>query len=216
MTEETCTGHHHPTFDSIDEKLMFQLSKCSRIIARHTGPRRPESGPQGFGGGPGRPRRGPEGGMRSGCEGHMPPDGPGPEACCPPHLGPRGPEGLHDGAIHPGQLRVLEALESEDKLTQSELRGKLDIRAASLSELLAKLEDKGLIVRERNESDKRSIDVYLTDLGADCISEAKEQRKKMAEKMLGALSEEEKQQLSDLLCKLIHSWRDGKQGRAHD
>ncbi|MGI6033722.1 MAG: MarR family winged helix-turn-helix transcriptional regulator, partial [Coriobacteriales bacterium] len=118
--------------------------------------------------------------------------------------------------IHPGQLRVLEALEGEDKLTQSELRGKLDIRAASLSELLTKLEDKGLIVRERNEADKRSIDVYLTDLGADCISEAKEHRKKMAEKMLGALSEEEKQQLSNLLCKLIHSWRDEKQGRAHE
>lgn len=163
---EHCKGKHHgPKFDTIEEKLYFQLVKCSHLISR---------GP----GGPGRPG----------------PGGPGPEP------GPGGPGG-------PGQRRALELLAKKGTATQSELREELGIRAGSLSELLAKLESRALICREKNEADARSVVVSITDLGRDVLEESKQMQKERAQKKLEALSDEEKQQLSELLHKLMHSWR---------
>ena len=64
-----------------------------------------------------------------------------------------------------GQDGILAALARQPGITQKELANYLDIQPASVSELLMKLEHKALIRREKDELDRRSIRVNLTDAG---------------------------------------------------
>ena len=51
--------------------------------------------------------------------------------------------------VHRGRLTVLHSLDEEGPLTQSGLIGKMDVKAGSMSELLRKMEEDGLIQRKR-------------------------------------------------------------------
>ena len=66
-----------------------------------------------------------------------------------------------------GQGRVLALLAVKPETTQRELSFLLDMRQQSLSELLAKLEDKGYVTREKSAQDGRVTVVRLTDAGRE-------------------------------------------------
>ena len=66
-----------------------------------------------------------------------------------------------------GQGRVLALLAAKPETTQRELSYLLDMRQQSLSELLAKLEDKGYVTREKSAQDGRVTVVRLTDAGRE-------------------------------------------------
>lgn len=52
-------------------------------------------------------------------------------------------------------------------VTVSQLAADTGVKATSLSRLLKNLEEKGVIYRKENESDKRSVMVFLTPLGIE-------------------------------------------------
>ena len=106
----------------------------------------------------------------------------------------------------PAQGRLLRLLAASGPLTQRRLGEMLDIRSASLSELLGKLERPGWIRRRPNENDKRTIDIDLTEEGEKMLGNIGNERAEMAEEIFGALKEEELQQLHSLLGKLIDDW----------
>lgn len=64
-----------------------------------------------------------------------------------------------------GQPPVLLLLGAEDGQTQSELSEKLQIRAASMSTILQRMEQAKLVERRSHPSDHRAMQVFLTDLG---------------------------------------------------
>lgn len=97
--------------------------------------------------------------------------GQGPEKpCCHKH-GPEKPGcGKHGGMGHGGHHRpnfaagrLISALKAADSMTTGELAEALDLRPSSLSELLGKLENRGLILRTQDENDKRVYHISLTD-----------------------------------------------------
>lgn len=104
-----------------------------------------------------------------------------------------------------GQGHVLGVLLARDGLSQKELSELLQVRPASLGELVGKLEQSGLVERRINDEDKRVINVYLTDKGRAAISGVVDSRSAMIEPLFAGLTEEEKLQLSALLGKLIES-----------
>lgn len=117
------------------------------------------------------------------------------------------------------QKRILIVLdEIGGSITQRELTERLGIQPGSASEILAKLEGAGLIGRTPNETDRRTTDVCLTDIGKECAQEALKQRKKRHEEMFSCLSEEEKQELLSLLEKVCGDWRGryGESGGPHE
>lgn len=61
-----------------------------------------------------------------------------------------------------GQWRFLRELWREDGITQRELSGRLSMREPSTVAAVRSLESSGLVRRERDESDRRKIRVYLT------------------------------------------------------
>lgn len=101
-----------------------------------------------------------------------------------------------------GQEGILSVIAQHPGITQKELAETLNIQPASVSELLMKLEKKGLVHREKDERDRRSIKVQLTEEGQSNLAELKEET---PDPFL-ALSAEEQEQLRSLLGKLLNDW----------
>jgi DNA-binding MarR family transcriptional regulator len=67
-------------------------------------------------------------------------------------------------------LEVLQHLQASGPLTVGEQAEHLGLRRNSVSELLQRLESKGLVARIRDERDERRVLVWLTDSGRDVVS----------------------------------------------
>ena len=79
-----------------------------------------------------------------------------------------------------GQGRILILLQENGRMSQKELTGILERRAATLSEQLENMEKSGLIRREVSVSDRRNLDILLTPEGEQAAVEARQERERMA------------------------------------
>ena len=106
-------------------------------------------------------------------------------------------------ADHRGVRRVLRLLDlGGGSLSQRELTELMDVRPGSLSELLGKMEARGLISRIRSGEDHRRVTVSLTEAGAAKAAE------RGPRDLFAVLTDGEKEQLKALLAKLTASWED--------
>ena len=105
-----------------------------------------------------------------------------------------------------GQGRILILLQEKGRVSQKELTGILERRAATLSEQLENMEKSGLIRREVSASDRRNLDILLTPVGEQAAVEARQERERMADELFGILTREEKERLYPLLEKLAEAW----------
>ncbi|MGN1097372.1 MAG: MarR family winged helix-turn-helix transcriptional regulator [Clostridia bacterium] len=104
------------------------------------------------------------------------------------------------------QKRILIILSESESITQRELTERLGIQPGSASEVIGKLENAGLIVRDSSTTDRRTVDIRLTDEGRAQAEEAVNQRKARHREMFSCLSEEEKSELLSLAEKLNSDW----------
>lgn len=112
---------------------------------------------------------------------------------------------LYEGKA--SQQRILIILNETGTITQKDLTERLGIQPGSASEILAKLERAGWILRTQNEGDRRTTDLSLTDSGRKLAVEALSQRRQRQEEMFCCLQEEEKRQLLSLLERVWADWR---------
>ena len=102
---------------------------------------------------------------------------------------------------HRGTRRVLRLLDlGGGSLSQRELTELMGVMPGSLSELLGKMEARGLISRIRLEEDHRRVTVSLTEAGKEKAAQRGHRD------IFGALDETEKEQLKILLAKLTEAW----------
>ena len=102
-----------------------------------------------------------------------------------------------------GQGRVLALLAVKPETTQRELSYLLDMRQQSLSELLAKLEEKGFITRERSAEDGRVVNVKLTEEGAAAAPDLEALNKRAD--IIDCLDADERAQFEALVDKITAS-----------
>lgn len=109
------------------------------------------------------------------------------------------------------QNRILQILSKSGRMTQRELTSQLGIQPGSVSEIIKKLETAGLISRQSNSEDRRTVDIALTDAGKAQAESSRAQHANHA--LFESLTDEEKQQLLSLLEKVSGDWhrrfRDG-------
>ncbi|WP_407309443.1 MarR family winged helix-turn-helix transcriptional regulator [Desulfosporosinus sp. SB140] len=105
------------------------------------------------------------------------------------------------GDPHRGQGRVLALLKLKPEISQKELSDILDIRSQSLGELLAKLERNGYITRTPSPTDRRVMNVRLTEAGRE--SSGQNEQHLDSEALFSCLNEEEQAALSDYLSRII-------------
>ena len=106
-----------------------------------------------------------------------------------------------------GQGRILRTLCQRGEMPQKELQDLLGIQAGSLSEIAAKLEAKGLIVRVRSEEDRRKVFLSVTEQGRAWVTQGNEEEilHRRAE-LFSVLTPEELTMLESLLDKLSTDW----------
>ena len=114
---------------------------------------------------------------------------------------------LHAGG-RSGKQHMLERILDEGGIVgQRELQDTVPISSAALSEVLAKLESEGLVTRTRSQSDKRQLDVSLTQAGQSEAKVCAEKRARFEEEAFSVLSEEERTQLLEVLDRLMGHWQ---------
>ncbi|MFD9053423.1 MarR family winged helix-turn-helix transcriptional regulator [Streptomyces zaomyceticus] len=72
---------------------------------------------------------------------------------------------LRDMDLHPGQELLLMQLLDKDGQTQSELLESVGLDHSTVSKALRRMQEAGLLTRERAEHDQRALVVRLTDKG---------------------------------------------------
>lgn len=102
-----------------------------------------------------------------------------------------------------GQTLILAILAGRETITQRDLQQMLGIQPGSLSELVSKLEAKGLVTRERAE-DRRGNLLRITDAGRKASVAQPETDAK--DDPFSPLTAQQQDQLSDLLRTLLNHW----------
>lgn len=93
--------------------------------------------------------------------------------------------------------------EYADGINQKQLAESAGINASTTSEIVARLEDDGYLVRTIDENDKRATVLKLTEMGKVRAEEVRSEREGFFDEVFSKLTEEEKQTLSDILDKMI-------------
>ena len=106
-----------------------------------------------------------------------------------------------------GQGRILRTLCQRGEMPQRELQALLGIQAGSMSEIAAKLEDKGLITRRHSKEDRRKVSLSITEQGRAWVAQSDEAHilRRRAE-LFAVLTQEEQRALEKILDKLSAAW----------
>lgn len=117
------------------------------------------------------------------------------------------------------QLSIMSRLQENGPSRISQVAREEGIRMPTASNALHQLEQRELVHRVRDESDRRGVRVELTDLGATELNRVGEERERYLAEMIATLSEEDAQELdklADIILKLADSYgvdsisKDGK------
>ena len=101
--------------------------------------------------------------------------------------------------ITPVQQLILAVLEEEEFLSPGEIAERVAMDNATLSGVLDRMGEAGMIRKEGNPEDRRSIRVLLTTKAKKMREELAAQRKAINEEIMGKLSMEEKLLLKRML-----------------
>ena len=110
-------------------------------------------------------------------------------------------ESLKAYDITPTQYNVLRILRGtgEDGLCRNEIRDRLVSQVPDVTRLLDRLEDAGLVMRERSEQDRRLVTTRITRQGAKLLSRLDEPVVRIHSRQLSHLTQAQLRTLIELL-----------------
>ena len=111
----------------------------------------------------------------------------------------------HRFSLNFSQNRIL-LLCQAGPVTQKALACEMQLQPGSLSELLSKMEQAGLIERRRSEGDKRNCEIRITPAGQAQADAFCKERQELAKRLLEPLDDADQQQLDRILTLLIDHW----------
>ena len=106
-----------------------------------------------------------------------------------------------------GQPRLLHQIKKNPGLSQNDLVDILEVSKESISISVRRLEKKGFIIREIDQTDKRKNLLYLSEQGLDILDKVWVSQNETYELLLEPLSEQEKQELQRLFEFIMDSAR---------
>ena len=115
---------------------------------------------------------------------------------------------LNGSGLTAGQPKVLDYLGRHDGSVQKDIAAGCQIDPATLTGLVNRMEEKGLIRRCNEDGNRRSLHVYLTEQGWDKQREVRQTMERQSEAVQAGLSEEQRAQLLDCLYKVCANMTD--------
>ncbi|KFI52242.1 MarR family winged helix-turn-helix transcriptional regulator [Bifidobacterium biavatii] len=114
-----------------------------------------------------------------------------------------------------GQSRCLLTLSGLGPVSQRRLAAILDIRSASLSELLGKMEARGWVSRTPHPEDGRTYMVALTEEGKAEAMRRRSVGNGASGELLAALTESQRKQFGEILATIKRHYQELDQSDAH-
>jgi MarR family transcriptional regulator, organic hydroperoxide resistance regulator len=108
-------------------------------------------------------------------------------------------------AMHRAQATLLCKLFEQDGSTQTEIANQLGIQGATVTNMLQRMEEAGLVTRERDPEDNRLVRVYLTQAGSEKERAITEQFLKVEATIYTGFSSEERAILRMLLRRILQN-----------
>ena len=110
--------------------------------------------------------------------------------------------GLSDTCLTLGQPKVLDYLKEHNGVSQKEIAAGCHIEAASLTSILSRMEEKGMIERKMLNGNRRSLYVFLTDFGKELCDTVEQEFRNIEEIAFAGITEEEQQKFMDTFVKI--------------
>jgi len=101
------------------------------------------------------------------------------------------------------QLWAMKEIAAAGSLKGAELARRMFIHPATVVNLVDRLEERGLVVRVRSKTDRRVVDIELTDDGANLVRNSPEIVQDILVKGLGKLPDKNVSQVSEGLKQLV-------------
>ncbi len=112
-------------------------------------------------------------------------------------------EALAPFDIHARDLGVLLAIDSIEPASQQQIARRLGVDRTTMVAMIDALEAKGLLARRPDADDRRRNVIELTATGQNILRQAIDASDKAEAELLAPLSTEERQQLRDLLTRVL-------------
>jgi DNA-binding MarR family transcriptional regulator len=109
---------------------------------------------------------------------------------------------VHMDGFYREQSRLLLLIAENDGIIQRDLAEEMDVRPSSMTEMLAKMEQLGLILRNQDEKDQRVMHIFLTEEGKAAAEESKSANAKLTDVLFQSLTEEEIEEMLRITEKL--------------
>lgn len=109
---------------------------------------------------------------------------------------------VKDTKLTPGQPKVLDYLKDHDGAVQKEIAINCHIEPASLTAILNGMENKGYIRRSICTTNRKYLNVFLTELGRKYVKRLETEFAGIEKSALKSFTDDEKEQLIYLLEKL--------------
>jgi len=120
---------------------------------------------------------------------------------------------LAEVGLHVGQEMVLIELWQADGLRGGELACRLGVEPPTVTKMLRRLEDLGLLERRPDPADARSFRVYLTERGRTLEDPVMRRWERAEAQTFGVLDPAERRELGRLLRKVRAGFQAGKDGK---
>lgn len=109
---------------------------------------------------------------------------------------------LRETGLTISQFGVLEALYHLGPMNQKEIAGKILKSTGNITTVIDNLEKQGLVIRERNNNDRRSFNILLTDEGSRTIETIFPEHAARITGLMNTLTVTEQKELGRLCKKL--------------
>lgn len=119
---------------------------------------------------------------------------------------------LESQGLSKGQPRILHLLQHHQYLTQKDLLSRMDIRPATLTRMLQRMEKNGLITRAPSKKDQRIMEISLTHKGKEAQKKAKQVLHELEAEISALMTEEEIETLCRVFDKLYTHIREKEEG----
>ena len=114
-------------------------------------------------------------------------------------------EQLKDTGLTLGQPKVLDYLKDHDGASQKEIAAGCLIEAGSLTSILNRMEEKGLIERKMLNGNRRTFHIFITESGKKNQKLVEETFEKIEETALNNVSEEEQKVFMEIFLRIYRN-----------